>query len=396
MLIQIICILLLIPAFLVCAYYWFLALYALFRKRKKGLIEQEPAHTFAIVIPAHNEEDVLYETLKSCSELDYPKDKYKVFVVADNCSDHTAEIAIKNGVACFERHDEVNKGKGFALAWAFERILSEDHDTVVVLDADCRIDSQALTVFNHYLSKGNKVLQVNYVVSNPDVSSMSYAIAVGSFIENELFYMPKDKLGLSVFLQGTGMVIHREVLNKYPWEAHSIVEDIEYAINLIKNGVQIRFIPEVKVASEFPAQNDQLYVQRARWAGGNLRFGRKHALKMIWQGLINRQWRIADAGWTFIVLSRPLVLLELITATAFALLCVWLAPGSFSTILLFLAFILTILQGIYFMLGIILLGFNLSRLKLLISTPFVVAKLIAISVMSLFRSEKNDWVRTPR
>ena len=100
-LLQIICILLLIPAFLVCAYYWFLALYALLVKRKRGLIEHDPAHAFAIVIPAHNEEDVLYETLKSCSELDYPKDKYKVFVVADNYSDKTAKVWFKVGAIRF-------------------------------------------------------------------------------------------------------------------------------------------------------------------------------------------------------------------------------------------------------------------------------------------------------
>ena len=187
LLIQIICILLLIPAFMVWVYYWFLALYALFRMRKRGLIEQEPTHTFAIVIPAHNEEDVLCETLKSCSKLDYPKDKYRVFVIADNCSDRTAEIAKANGVICYERHDDVNIGKGFALSWAFERILPKNHDGFFVIDADCSVDAYALSVFDQYFKYGDRVLQANDVASNPDASPMSYAVAVGNAIENDLF-----------------------------------------------------------------------------------------------------------------------------------------------------------------------------------------------------------------
>jgi cellulose synthase/poly-beta-1,6-N-acetylglucosamine synthase-like glycosyltransferase len=397
LLLQIFCVFLLFIAALVCGYYWFLALYALISKKKfQKSVSKDPQHTFAIVIPAHNEEEVLAKTLESCGNMEYPRDKYKVFVIADNCSDNTANVSRKMGTICFERQDDRKKGKGYALAWAYEQILPLGYDAIVVLDADCFMDPFGLRVFDQYLAEGFRVLQANDVASNPDVNSMSYAVAVGNFIENDLFYYPKSQLCLAVFLRGTGIVLHRDILRDYPWEAHSVAEDMEYAVNLIKNGIRIRFVSEVNVLSEFPVHNEQLYVQRNRWASGNLSFGRKHALKMIWQGLIKKQWQIADAGWTFLVLSRPLVLLELITATAFAFLCVWIVPGSFSTILLFFALFLTALQGLYCTMGIVLLGVNSHRLKLLISTPFVVGRLIAISANSFFHNEKSDWVRTPR
>jgi cellulose synthase/poly-beta-1,6-N-acetylglucosamine synthase-like glycosyltransferase len=399
MAIQLICIVFLIPALLVCGYYWFLALYALTHRNKlkyTDITSEDKTHTFAIVIPAHNEETVIAKTIQSCADLEYPANKFTVLVVADNCTDNTAKVAAKMGVTCLERHDENNKGKGYALAWAFEQILPLGYDAVVVLDADCLVDAHALRVFNKNLTQGFKVLQANDVASNPDVNSMGYAVAIGNFIENELFYTPKSALGLAVFLRGTGFVLHREILETLPWRAHSIAEDMEYGISLIKNEIQIRFVPEVKVASEFPVEKDQLDTQRTRWADGNLVFGKKHALKMLWKGIINRQWKLADAGWSFTVLSKPLVLLEIVATIVLSLLCVLLFPGVFSNTLLFFAWFLFILQGIYFALGILLFGVSLRRIVLLFSVPVVVIRLMLISLKSLFRSGKRDWVCTPR
>ena len=233
MLVQIVCILFLFPAALVCLYYVFLALFALISRKENVSIQGNPAHTFAIIIPAHNEEQTISTALHSCAGLDYPKDKYKIFVIADNCSDKTAEIAREKGAVCLVRYNEEEKGKGFALEWGFKQILPEGHDALVVLDADCQLDGHALRAFDYYLKQGEKVLQANDVASNPDNNAMSYAVAVGNLIENRLFYAPKSRLGLAVFLRGTGMVFRREVLEQHPWQAHSIVEDAEYTLRLM-------------------------------------------------------------------------------------------------------------------------------------------------------------------
>ena len=397
MLIQILCITLLFPALLVAIYYWFLVLCALSMKPKvRPKNDKDPFHTFAIVIPAHNEEQVISDLLVSCAKLDYPKEKYRVYVVADNCSDLTAKIAAREGAVCLERHDDKHRGKGFALAWAFERILPKGYDALLVLDADCSIGSHALLVFDRYLQEGNQVLQANDTVSNPDESTTSYALAVGNLIENDLFYAPKSHLGLAVFLRGTGMVFHRKVLQTYPWKAHSIVEDIEYTLSLFRRGIRVKFTNEVNVTSESPVHQDQLSIQRTRWASGNLRLSKKFPLKLMWEGLAKRQPLLLDAAWTLLVLSRPLVLLELFVAVMFAVLCFRLVPGSFSNGLLAIGFSLVFFQCLYAGVGIVLLGLSTRRTALLLSAPAVLFRLIGINLLATFGIGKNNWMRTPR
>jgi cellulose synthase/poly-beta-1,6-N-acetylglucosamine synthase-like glycosyltransferase len=395
-LIQIWCIAFLFFAFLICAYFGFLALYSLLVRGKMRVIEQNSVNTFAIIIPAHNEEDMISRVLESCAELDYPKDYYKVFVIADNCSDRTAEVAMTNGAACLKRYDKNHGGKGHALAWAFDRILPEGHDGVVVVDADCQLDTHALRVFDRHLAAGDKVLQANDASSNPDESTMSYAVAVGNLIENDLFYAPKSKIGLAVFLRGTGMVFHREVLLAFPWKALSIAEDVEYTLNLLRNEIRVRFVGDVKVKSKFPAYNYQLDIQRMRWASGALGFAKNHALKLIREGFVKRNWLLADAGWTFLVLSRPLVLLELFITVILAILCFQLRPGLLSNWLLVTALTLVFIQGLYFGAGILSLGINSRRIKLLLGTPILVLRLMVISLLGLIGINRDVWVRTPR
>lgn len=395
MFLQILCILFLIPAALVCLYYMSLALFALISRKGSESIEGNPSHTFAIIIPAHNEEQNISTTLRSCAGLDYPKDKFQVFVIADNCSDKTAEIARRDGAICFERADDTRKGKGFALEWGFKRILAEGHEALVVLDADCQLDNQSLRLFDHYLKKGEKVLQANYVASNPDMSAMSYAVAVGNLIENQLFYAPKSKLRLAVFLRGTGMFFRRDVLEQHPWDAHSIVEDVEYTLRLIKGGIKVSFVDEVKVFSQFPDKKSQLQVQRMRWAR-NLGFSKTQALKLIWEGIVQGRGLLADAGWTLLVFSRPLVLLELFIAVILGLFSVWLLPGPLSKGLFATGLILALIQFVYFGVGIALLGLNSRRIVLLLSSPATIGRLILISILGVFGVRGNIWARTPR
>ncbi len=395
MFLQFLCILFLIPATFVAFYYIFLAFYALFIRKEIKPIEVEPTHNFAIVIPAHNEEQNISDTLRSCAELDYPKDKYKVFVIADNCTDKTAEVAIQNGAICFERFDEEKKGKGFALEWAFKKVLSQGHDAIVVLDADCQLEKHSLKIFDRYLKKGEKVLQCSDRASNPDSSGISYAVAVGNLIENQLFYAPKSRLGLTVFLRGTGMVFHREILERHPWQAHSIVEDVEYTLNLIKRRIKVRFLDEVNVSSEFPVKRDQLQVQRIRWAK-NVGFGKKEGLKLIFEGIMKGKGILIDAGWTLLVLSRPLVLLELFVSVILVILCLWLVPGPLTNFLFLIAMILILIQGFYLGLGIWLLGLTRQRLSFLLSAPSTIIRLIALSFLGILKYKKEVWVRTPR
>jgi cellulose synthase/poly-beta-1,6-N-acetylglucosamine synthase-like glycosyltransferase len=389
-------VLLLLPGAAIVGTYWFLAWAALFRRSRRTRDAVQPSSTFAILIPAHDEEGTLGATLDACRSLDYPADRFSIYVIADNCADCTAEVARAHGVECFERTDPERRGKGYALAYALERIDLARHDAVVVLDADCRIDAHALRAFDREGRAGGPVLQASYRASNPDASVISYALAVGNCTENELFYAPKSALGGVVLLRGTGMVLPRDVLRRFPWQAHSIVEDVEYAVTLLRGGIRIRFVPDVAVHSAFPVDREQLRVQRTRWASGNLGFARRNVLRLMVDGWRTGDGALWDAGATFLILSRPLVLLALLLPLGLAVAgdiatsvrlfrWVWVAAAALLALLL-----------AYFALGVLRLGLTRRRLGLLLGAPAVLLQLAAIAVAGLLRGPARTWDRTPR
>jgi cellulose synthase/poly-beta-1,6-N-acetylglucosamine synthase-like glycosyltransferase len=396
-LLNILAVLLLVPAALIACYYVLLALVGLWQRQNKN---RRPEHVteqsrFAILIPAHNEALTISKTLRSCKTLDYPEDKFSIFVIADNCSDTTRDIVLENKVECLVRVNNEQRGKGQALAWGFEQISGQDFDAFVIIDADCTIDAQALNVFNDYLAAGELVLQANDISSNPDDSAMSYVVSVGNVIENDLFYLAKDVLSLPVQLRGTGMVLSKTILQRYPWNAGSVVEDMEYSMALLKNGVRIRFVYDAVVSSDFPATREQLEIQRARWAG-NLGLGKKDGIKLILAGIRKKSLTLFDLGLSFLVLSRPLVLGELLLAMIVSYLAVIFLPGMISSGLFTASLIIFALQAAYFTTGILLTGLNIKRLGYLFSAPFIVTRLALISFSGFLRFGKQDWAKTPR
>jgi cellulose synthase/poly-beta-1,6-N-acetylglucosamine synthase-like glycosyltransferase len=386
----------LVLATMVCGYYLALATVALAARRRKQGSRGCAVHDFAIVIPAHNEEAVIAHTLISCAALQYPEEKVTVYVVADNCTDRTARIAAVRGAICLERNDPSHPGKGYALEWAFQQIAPERHDAFVVLDADCVLDPWALQRFDQCLTNGARVLQANDVAANPDSSAISYVASVANRLENDFFYAPKSRIGSAVFLRGTGMVLHRDVLERYPWRARSIVEDLVYSVDLLRGGASIRFVDDVCVRSEFPAAGKQLRVQRSRWIGGNLAVARLHALPLIVDGVQRRQWRLIDAGWTLLVSMRSFVLIHLLGTMALAIACRACVPGLLSNLLMSTGLALVSCYGLYFLLGVGSLGLSPRRWRLLLTSPLILIKMLQVALHGALRVDLQTWVKMPR
>jgi len=389
--------LLVIPAAFISLYYLILMITATIYNKKNcvnPLISKNKTK-FAIIIPAHNEETTILKTIFSCKNVDYPTENYKIYVIADNCTDKTESITKEQSVECLVRIDKTDIGKGYALEWAFNKTLQNEHDAFVVIDADCEIDSHALKTFDLYLQNGDKVLQANDVSSNPDDSPMSYAVTVGNIIENNLFYMPKETMNLAIQLRGTGMVFAREILEQYPWSSSSVVEDMEYTVYLLKNKIKIRYVKEANVSSDFPVHKEQLEIQRTRWAG-NLHHGKKDAFFLILNGLKSKNLILIDAGLNFLLLSRPLILLASVTSLILSTILFLTVPGMTSTILISISISSFIIQVIYFGSGILLLGLNKKRFIYLMSVPVIVTKLILISLRGILGINPSAWNRTPR
>lgn len=388
---------LLISGYLISSYNIFLLLLNIVNKIKRNVdYNISETRKFIIIIPAHNEENELPATLHSCRELEYPNELYQVIVIADNCTDATVEIAQKQNIECFARFDDKNIGKGYALSYAFDEIKTREFDAVIVLDADCLLSRNALNRFAYELDSGENVLQAKYVVSNSDESPTSYMFGVGNYIENEFYWSPKSNANLVVFLRGTGMVLKKEIITDIQWEAHSIVEDVEYTLLLLRKGINVRFIDDVVVSSKFPVSMSQMKVQRERWAEGNYKFG----LKSIYDFFINRSkcstLKYVDLVFTFLTLSRPF-LLVIIGVTLLASLVLYIIGDAEVDLYLLIASILLWLVNIlYFIYGIVVYGMTWKRAYLLVSSMKAIIMLIIINVRSIFSNGDGEWKRTPR
>jgi cellulose synthase/poly-beta-1,6-N-acetylglucosamine synthase-like glycosyltransferase len=388
--------LLLGPSLAAVSYYLFLV-----AARCRGLCDERPASaapqaSILVLIPAHNEMEGIAATIRSCQAVDYPRELLRIVVLADNCDDATAARARRMGVECLERHAPEQRGKGAALAWAFEQLASDPADAVLVLDADCQLEADCLRVAASFLEAGDRVLQLNHAVTNPDVSAISYAASVGRTLEYDLFFAPKSRLGLSVLLVGTGMVFHRDVLRQHRWTSDSCAEDTEQTYKLAQQGQRVRFVSNAHVRFTCVESPAELRVQRRRWASGNWHLGRQHALRMIVQGIRLRNLLLVDLGWTLCLQSRPLVLAHLATTLLAGWLLTWYLPGRAATVLFGLVAGLVPLYAIYLAIGIVWLGMTRSRARLLLGAPAVVAEMARISLAAIVRPAATTWTRTPR
>jgi 1,2-diacylglycerol 3-beta-glucosyltransferase len=255
---------------------------------------------FQIVVPAHDEELGIANTVNSLRALDYPGDAFSVLVVADNCSDATAERARAAGAEVLQRKDNERRGKGHALNYAFER-LRDDTDAVVVVDADTLVSPNLLKAFAARLALGAHAVQADSAVSNPGESwrTRLMAIALGSF--HVVRSRGRERLGLSVGLRGNGMCFTREVLARVPHEAYSIVEDVEYGIRLGEAGFRVHYSDEAHVYGEMVSSSAAARSQRARWEGGRRALKRAHGWRLIRKGISQQNAVLFDLGLDLLV-----------------------------------------------------------------------------------------------
>jgi cellulose synthase/poly-beta-1,6-N-acetylglucosamine synthase-like glycosyltransferase len=375
-------------------YLFFWAMAYFFGHTKKIMKNAEPRKKFAFVVPAHNEEAGINDTLASLLAVDYPLDLFDVIVVADNCDDETALVAEKAGAAVLERHSEAEKGKGFALKYAFQKLLSKEYDAFVVIDADSIVDRNFLSVMNSYLMAGHSAVQALYGISNPNSSPLTRIFQVGNILENHFFYEGKTKIGFPAMLRGNGMCFTREILVNYPWDAFSVVEDTEYTIKLIREGVNIPFATETRVLAKQPESVTQAHSQRVRWASGNLKITKGYGFKLVAEGMSKRKFFLADTGISLLVLSKPLLILISLAMGALSLFNVLLFQSG--QLVLIWAVVLFGAQFVYLMLGVCHKGFKGQKLRFLLQAPLYLGWLAFVSVLGLAGYKADLWVRTKR
>ncbi|MGD0153665.1 MAG: glycosyltransferase family 2 protein [Thermacetogeniaceae bacterium] len=279
------------------AVYYFSVSFFGFKYKKETNIA-DPVNRFAVIIAAHNEESVVAALVANCKQLDYPQELYDTFVIADNCTDNTVQVAKEAGANVWIRTNDQERGKGYAMEWAFNRLytLPKEYDAVVVIDADNLVSLNFLKIMNNRLLQGEKIIQGYLDSKNPDDTWVTRCIHVGYVITNRFWQLAKYNIGLSCALGGTGMCIAVDVLKEFGWGANSLTEDLEFQIKALLVGIKVSWAHEAKVFDEKPLTLKQSMNQRQRWMQGHCTVASHYLGKLLWQGFKQRNPALLDGA----------------------------------------------------------------------------------------------------
>ncbi|MDD4493904.1 MAG: glycosyltransferase family 2 protein [Eubacteriales bacterium] len=286
-------------------YFFSISVFGWFRRKKRNASDAVPKKSFAIVVAAHNEEAVIKHVVDSLKELDYPKNLYDIFVIADNCTDSTAEISSGCGAIVYERTDLTKRGKGYALDWMFSKLFSMEkrYDAVCVFDADNLVCSRFLIEMNNKLCKGYKAIQGYIDSKNPFDSWISCSYSIAFWLANRTFQLPRYNLGLSCSLCGTGFCVDMDLLKEVGWGTTSLTEDLEFTMKLALNNYKVVWAHNAVVYDEKPLTLKQSWRQRKRWMQGHADCAQKYLPPLFKKAFAESNLLAFDCG---IYLFQPI------------------------------------------------------------------------------------------
>ena len=232
-------------------------------------------HKFLAIIPAHNEEAVVGNLIESLQKQNYPKNKYDIIVIADNCTDKTKEVAQSYGVKIFERHEEdpAKKTKGDALRLLLNTLLSDpkmDYDAFCVFDADNIVDPNFITAMNKHLCQGEEVVQGYRDIKNPTDSWIASGYAIFYWTMNRFYHLARYNAGLSPLINGTGFMVKFDAIRPTGWNTNTLTEDIEFSLKRIIQGKKLGWATDAIVYDEQPVKFKPSWSQRSRWTIGHI------------------------------------------------------------------------------------------------------------------------------
>lgn len=345
-----------------------------------------------ILVPAHDEAAIIGASLSELKAT--ARDLAHVVVIADNCTDATAELAAACGVEVVQRSDATRRGKGFALDFGRAHLQGDPPEVVVVIDADCRIDAPSLEVLITGCSESRRPCQAIYLMDPAPNSTPLVQISTFAFcVKNLVRQRGLQRLAGRVHLTGTGMAFPWTIFDKAELATASIVEDLLLGIRLAERGHPPLLIDAATIWSP-PAGEEATLSQRSRWEGGFLATATKAAPKSIARGLASLNARaLVSAVDLLIPPLALLVALNLAVLAAAALLTAVMGahwwPVQVQCVLVVLAcisvFMAWAMEGRRFI--------SLGRLA---TVPLYVARKAVIYARLARHGAPKDWVRTER
>ncbi len=388
-LVNILLLILALPAVLACSYLALLTLLS-------GALPAPPRSSrilrFDVIVPAHDEEEVIARTVASLRRIDWPSELVRLWVVADNCEDSTAVRARAAGARVLERHDKSRRGKGHALDFAFANSQALGWaDAVVVVDADAEVSANLLEAFASRIEHGAQAVQACYGILNPLASWRTRLITIAKASFHIVRSRARERMHLSCGIRGNGWCLTSLVLQQVPFQAYSLTEDLEYGITLGLSGYRVHYADEAHADAEMAEVGKIAGTQRQRWEDGRFQLIRTKTLPLLLAALLRRSTVCLDLALDLMVLPLSYVMLNVATlfivaaAAALGKLAsqswLWLAAACATSLILY------VLRGWQ------LSGLGRQGLVALARAPlFVIWKLWVM----LRRRESREWVSTKR
>lgn len=293
-------------------YQFIVSICSLVKLKDKPILENKQ-NRFMAIIPAHNEESVIGNLIESLKKQDYPKELYDIYVIADNCTDETAQIARDLGAIVYERFDEENKTKGYALNWFLHQKIEENakYDAFCVFDADNIVDEKFIKSMNKKLCQGEDVVQGYRDIKNPTDSWISAGYAIFYWTMNRFYHLARYNLGLSPLINGTGFMVKFDVVKPNGWDTQTLTEDIEFSLKRIIDGKKLGWSTEAIVYDEQPVGFKQSWSQRSRWTVGHMQCIQNYT-KDLAIATKEKKTLMNFDGFLYIIGSIPMFILTLV------------------------------------------------------------------------------------
>ena len=293
-------------------YQMVISLCSLVKLKDKKFITNKK-HKFMAIIPAHNEEMVIGNLIESLKKQNYDKELYDIYVIADNCTDRTAEVAKEAGAIVLKRFDEEHKTKGYALQWFLKQKIEEnaDYDAFCVFDADNIVDKNFLVNMNKKLCEGEDVVQGYRDIKNPTDNWITAGYALFYWTMHRFYHLARYNVGLSPLLNGTGFMVRFDVVKPNGWETETLTEDIEFSLKRIIKGKKLGWATDAIVYDEQPTSFKQSWSQRSRWTVGHMQCIKRYTGELF-QAIREHKTLMNFDGFLYIVGTTPMFVLTLL------------------------------------------------------------------------------------
>ena len=279
--------------FTLCYFYQFIYLIIAYVGKREKYPDADP-RKYAVLISARNESKVIHNLLTSLNDQDYPKDRYTVYLVADNCTDNTADIAREHGAVVYERHNQIEKGKGYAIDYlikCIERDYGDDCcDAYIVFDADNVVEKNYITEINKTFAEGYEVVTSYRNASNYGANWRAAGQGMFFLRESRVLNLARMRAKTNSYVTGTGFLFSRRLCKQYGgWPFHCLTEDGEFTMENVVRGIKTGYCNTAMFYDEQATAWKVSWNQKLRWCKGGLQIYRKYCVALF-KGLFSRKF----------------------------------------------------------------------------------------------------------